>query len=127
MTVSLVLLVIWMPFVGQTDLYPLFRFGMFAEPIRQKIQTETFVLSVIETNGKQRWVDPAETGLGSLEYLMRNYYYRHETDTLLRRIHRIAPQPVAVRAWQLVRIVSEVSRYHPDTVVVSTYMVKHND
>lgn len=125
--VPVLLLLMWVPFVLQTDLYPLFRFGMFAEPVKREVQTETFALRVIEVGGKLRMVNPEETGLGSLAYLMRNYYYRHEADTLLRRIHQITPRTAAVRQWQLLRMVSKVTPYQPDTTVVSTFDVHTHD
>jgi len=121
--IPLVLLMIWVPFVLQTDVYPLFRFGMFAEPVRRTVQTETFALRIMDANGTQRLVEPEETGLGSLAYLMRNYYYRREADTLLHRIHRITPQAGPVTQWQLLRIVSKVARYQPDTTIVATFNV----
>ena len=123
-TVILVfLLLLWVPFVMQTDLYPFFRFGMFAEPVKREVQTETFGLRITDVAGKQRIVAPQETGLGSLTYLMRNYYYRQQSDTLLRRIHSLSKISPAAKQWQLLRIVSEVSHYKPDTAVVATFKV----
>jgi hypothetical protein len=125
--VAILLFLVWVPFVLQTDLYPLFRFGMFAEPVKREVQTETFALRIVDATGQQRMVAPEETGLGSLTYLMRNYYYRHQADTLLRRIHRITPRRGSVRQWQLLRIVSKVAPYQPDTAVVSTFDVQAHD
>ncbi len=121
--ILLLLLFMWAPFVMQTDLYPFFRFGMFAEPVKREVQTEIFALRITDVAGKQRMVEPQETGLGSLTYLMRNYYYRQQADTLLRRIHRITRVSPTVTQWQLLRIVSEVSEYKPDTAVVATFNV----
>lgn len=117
--ITLTLALVLLPFVLQTDLYPLFRFGMFAEPVRREVQTETFVLRVVYRSGSQRIVSPPEVHLNSLAYLMRNYYYRREADTLLARIQRIHPQKASVREWQLLRVTSPVARYRPDTAVVA--------
>lgn len=125
--IPLVLLLLWVPFVLQTDLYPLFRFGMFAEPVRREVQTEVFVLRIQTQTGNLWMVAPEETGLGSLAYLMRNYYYRQEADTLLRRMSQLTPGMTDVRQWQLLRVVSPVAVYRPDTVVVATYNVPAHD
>ena len=122
--VPLVLLLLWVPFVLQTDLYPLFRFGMFAEPVKRDLQTETFALRTVDANGHARLVQAEETGLGSLAYLMRNYHYRRQADTLLRRIHRLRksgktePSPAE---WQLLRVTRTQGRPRPDTTVAATY------
>jgi len=115
----LTLLLIWIPFVLQTDLYPLFRFGMFAEPVKRTVQSETFALRMIDLNGRQHLLSPEETGLGSLAYLMRNYYYRHQADTLLSRIDRLYPNRQRVRQWQLLRMVG--SGAQPDTLIVASF------
>ncbi|MDJ1495091.1 hypothetical protein QNI19_19285 [Cytophagaceae bacterium DM2B3-1] len=119
--IPVVLLLVWIPFVFQTDLYPLFRFGMFAEPVRREIQTEYFSLRIISNAHKTYILSPEETKLGSLAYLMRNYYYRHEADTLLRRIHSITPHADTISEWQLLRMVSEVDHRKVDTTVVASF------
>ncbi len=126
--ITLTLVLILLPFVLQTDLYPLFRFGMFAEPIKRAVQTETFALRTIDRTGNRRIVSPEEVHPGNLAYLMRNYYYRNQADTLLARLQRICQNPVPpqtpIREWQLLRVTSEVARYRPDTVVVARLEVQ---
>ena len=126
--VTLTLILVLLPFVLQTDLYPLFRFGMFAEPVKREIQTENFALRIIDPAGNQRIMPPAEMRLGSLAYLMRNYYYRNQADTLLARLHRIYQKPMPpqtpIREWQLLRVTSKVAAYRPDTVVVARLEVQ---
>ncbi len=126
--ITLTLVLVLLPFVLQTDLYPLFRLGMFAEPVKRAVQTETFALRIVDHAGNQRIMPPAEMRLGSLAYLMRNHYYRNQADTLLARLHRIYQKPVPpqtpIRQWQLLRITSKVARYRPDTVVVARLEVR---
>lgn len=119
--IPIVLLIVWIPFVFQTDLYPLFRFGMFAEPVRREIQTESFALRIISNADKTYILSPEESKLGSLAYLMRNYYYRQEADTLLKRMHFITPHSDTIAEWQLLRMVSEVAHRKIDTTVVASF------
>lgn len=102
-----VLLGLLVPFILQTTLYPLFRFGMFAEPVRYTIQTERFEL----------WYRPASSHLqpipasslrvqkSTLDYLLRNYYYRHETDLFLERAKLLLPDTLQLYPLAILRIV----------------------
>lgn len=124
--ITLTLALVLLPFVLQTDLYPLFRFGMFAEPVKREVQTENFALRIIDHAGNQRIMPPAEMRLGSLAYLMRNYYYRNQTDILLARLQGIRQKQrqTPIREWQLLRVTSKVAVYRPDTVVVARLEVQ---
>ena len=124
--ITLTLALVLLPFVLQTDLYPLFRFGMFAEPVKREVQTENFALRIIDHAGNQRIMPPAEMRLGSLAYLMRNYYYRNQTDILLARLQGIRQKQrqTPIREWQLLRVTSKVAVYRPDTVVVARIEVQ---
>lgn len=125
--IPLLLALVWLPFVLQTDIYPLFRFGMFAEPIKRAVQTESFALATVDSTGKRHLVPPTAAHSGSIAYLMRNYYYRNQADTLLARLARIhknaagqgGAAALACREWQLLRVTSGVAHYRPDTVVVA--------
>ncbi len=119
------LLCLWIPFILITDIYPFFRFGMFAEPVKQAVQLEQFAIRYEDTQGSLHLVSPLQLGIGSLPYLMRNYYYRNESAELLKHLHTIytAKQPKAISQWQLLRITSPLSQFRPDTTVVATYPV----
>lgn len=74
------------PFIFMTDIYPFFRFGMFAEPVRHNSNTEKFEL--LEKNEKNEWqpvISVLHTGVAEtqLAYLLRNYYYKKELPTLI--------------------------------------------
>lgn len=109
------------PFVLLNDLYPFFRFGMFAEPVARAVQTESFLLRYRDINGKRYSVGPAAVGLSSLPYLMRNYYYRGEAEKFLRHISQLHPQKDRIAEWQLLRVTSRADVYRPDTVLVHLY------
>ena len=75
-----------LPFILQTQLYPFFRFGMFAEEIETPIQLEHFHL-VVTSSVKRIVLDPSLAGLtqGNLNYLLRNYVYRNESQIFLEK------------------------------------------
>lgn len=111
---------ILVPFILLTDIYPFFRFGMFAEPVTQRSQLEQFAIRYIQQNQTAHLLNPAEMGLGSLSYLMRNYYYRQQSGILLQNIHHI--YNADVREWQLLRITSLPDNpAQTDTTTVATY------
>jgi hypothetical protein len=117
------LLAIWVPFVLLTDLYPFFRFGMFAEPVKQSIQMEQFAVGYVSLDESRQVLSPGELGISSLAYLMRNYYYRNQATAFLQHIHTIytGAGSEKIQQWQLLRITSPYGVYQPDTTVVATY------
>lgn len=115
---------ITLPFVLLTDLYPFFRFGMFAEPVKREVQTEQFVLQYIDRKGLTHVVEAGEIGLGGLDYLLRNYYYRSETSQLLQHIHQLYPQNRHVQEWKLLRVTSPVDQFRPDTIVAGQWATR---
>jgi hypothetical protein len=104
---------ITVPFVLLNDLFPFFRFGMFAEPVGRTVQTESFLLLYRDASGKTHPVQPAEVGLTSLPYLMRNYYYRGDAEKFLREIHNLHPHKARIAEWQLLRVTSPADVYRP--------------
>ena len=117
----IMLLGVTVPFVLLTDLYPFFRFGMFAEPVQRAVQTERFVVRYLDASGRPHGVAPEEVGLGELVYLLRNYHYRGQTDRLLQRLHGLHPRRAEAVEWQLLRITSPTQVYLPDTVTVGRW------
>lgn len=114
-----------MPFILITDLYPFFRFGMFAEPVKRSIQLEQFALQYQDEKYRTYIAHPEALGLVSLPYLMRNYYYRGETELFLRHIAQIYKPGLSVEEWQFIRITSKPS--YPaqmDTTVVASFRPK---
>ena len=114
---------LWIPFVLLTDLYPFFRFGMFAEPVREAIQMEQFAIRYTSFNQGQYVLTPKQLGISSLDYLMRNYYYRNQATDFLENIHTIYPNKHVVSEWQFLRIISPTQVYQPDTTIVARYTI----
>jgi hypothetical protein len=106
-TVSITILVL-IPFVLLTDLFPFFRFGMFAEPVRSSIQTELFRIITINEQGKEEVFNPDKLGINSADfnYLCRNYYYRNEGETFLKNISAIYYRK-DLKEWMIQRISSQ--------------------
>jgi len=103
------------PFVFQQTFYPFFRFGMFAEPVRGEIQQERFMVLTV-TAGKASQLTK-DTGIktSNMDYLLRNYYYRHEADLFLKRIASLLPDQHLYDTLLIARIIpsdsSIVARY----------------
>jgi hypothetical protein len=89
-----------LPFILITDLYPFFRLGMFAEPARQSLLQERYELyygedsSFLKLNPNDLSINP-----NNLHYLIRNYYYRHEGEELLKKIAALKPEPSVWRIY----------------------------
>ena len=99
------------PFVLQRNFYPLLRFGMFAEPVRDSIQTETFYVQVSQ-GGAPTVFNPLQLGIypATFDYWLRNYHYRQQGQLLLQQLHQSTGMG---GTWQLVRVVP------PDRTVVA--------
>ena len=102
------------PFILQTTLYPFFRFGMFAEPVRYAIQEEQFLLLRISPAGKAEPYMPEKIGIGKskLDYLLRNYYYRNEIQQMLDQLAAKLPDTALTGSIKVFRIVGQ------DTILV---------
>ncbi len=108
----LVLVWLGLPFVVMQDHYPLFRYGMFAEPVHEAIQTEQFFVrysSPKAGNPLLQLFDPAQIGMPGPTYrlLLRNYYYRRQSQHLLQNLHRpLHRQGVPAERWALYRVMN---------------------
>ncbi|UZR94610.1 hypothetical protein [Chondrinema litorale] len=74
------------PFILQKSIFPFYRFGMFAEPVINKVQTEKFEILIEYNKHKKEVFNAQERGLyeSIFTYLMRNYYYRNQTEEILK-------------------------------------------
>ncbi len=125
MVIAGMLIGMCVPFILLTDVYPFFRFGMFAEPVKRTIQTEIFSLRAVDGKGQYQYISPANLRMGSLSYLMRNYYYRGEVQLFLNRIHTLYQQQKPVREWQLLKITrTTLTESKSDTVVVGKLLLQ---
>ena len=116
---------IWfvLPFVLVIDLYPFFRYGMFAEPIHYTTQSEQFVI-LYENSEQNKHILKAEyvcLNEGHLNYLVRHYFYKQKSTQLLQNLHQIYGKDKNIKSWTLLRIVINSSKeaLRQDSIVVS--------
>lgn len=91
---------LFVPFVLINDVYPFFRFGMFAELVRPYTPNESFQLWCGD-----RLIVGDDIGLNDdiFTYLVRNHVYRNECDELLQKMKgmkRVENQG----SWRLIKI-----------------------
>lgn len=116
----LTLAALLIPFIFQQTFYPFFRFGMFAEPIKRSIQTEQFFLAVTKEDGMLDLEIAEATGIekSTLEYLLRNYYYRNESEQFLKQVVMFFPE------HQIPDTLFIIRKLENDTSVVASFPVK---
>jgi len=103
-----VLLTLFIPFIFQQTFFPFYRFGMFAEPVSRDIQKEHFAIHAKSAQGLiysdiSAWVGIRKS---NMDYLLRNYYYRHELDSLLRRTAALLPDSSSLTELNVLRIMN---------------------
>jgi len=103
-TISIIILAL-IPFILLTDLFPFFRFGMFAEPLKFSIQTESFYVTIIRDDSKEEMFDPQKYSINSADfnYLCRNYYYRKEGELFLKNLSSLFKEE-GIREWRIKKI-----------------------
>lgn len=111
------LLLLSLPFIFIKTLYPFYRFGMFAEPVKTSIQTEKFSIHYQQLDGK--WIEflGPEIGLSKSGYsiLMRKHYYQNQVVELLQKTASVVKNQH--NAWEMWRITqhdsTKVGQWHP--------------
>ena len=120
--VILIFLLVWflVPFVFMTDLYPFFRFGMFAEPIKPTQTTEMLQFWWKNAEGKSQLFQPQMIGLteNNFGYILRHYFYTDRIEQLFSQIHqnmlkKTKEKPIR---WQLKQL--RVSAHRTDTTIL---------
>lgn len=114
-----------LPFVVLTDFFPFVRFGMFAEPVKSSGQVEQFVILAQKVTQKTE-INEQLMGLhkGQLDYLYRNYYYRHQSDLLLKRVAGLVPKKSGIKCLSLYRLTRPLAQPNADSVLVATYNIQ---
>ncbi|HEY8401798.1 MAG TPA: hypothetical protein VIK89_11070 [Cytophagaceae bacterium] len=117
---SFITLVI-LPFIFLTDFFPFFRFGMFAEPVKQETQTEKFFVTFSESANTTSLFNPETVGISesSFQYMLRNYYYRGESKKLLSNLKSSCNKPTD--SWKLFRVIKAGT---PSADTLQTYSLE---
>lgn len=116
------ILYVWflVPFVFMTDLYPFFRFGMFAEPIKPSQTTEMLQLWWKNAEGKSQLFQSERIGLteNHFGYILRHYFYTDRIEQLFSQIQQSMLKKAKEKPllWQLKRL--RVSAKHTDTTIL---------
>lgn len=119
---NLFLLLLWLPFVLMTDLFPFMRFGMFAEPVKTTRQTEFFIITLKRGNN-EKVIDPITSGIPvqTLNYLARNSYYQQRADELLSTVAQ-SEKIEAKDTLRLQVITIQNTEKQADTTLISTFI-----
>ena len=118
---NLFLLLLWLPFVLMTDLFPFMRFGMFAEPVKTVQQTEYFIIT-LERDNIEKVINPNTSGIPvqTLNYLARNSYYQKRANLLLSTVAKSA-NIQANDTLRLKVITIQKSNNQIDTTLICTF------
>jgi hypothetical protein len=110
------------PFVLFTDIFPFLRFGMFAEPIRNDIQTEKFILYEINLTGKRKLFNQEKIGINpnTFYYLCRNYYYRNQMELFSDKI--FSSTDPSLKKIEIFRVITNTSTHKTDTLKIGDYI-----
>lgn len=114
------MVLITIPFLLLTDIFPFMRFGMFAEPVKSQSMLEVFEVSYIEQTTSELTLDPKSVGIEPhfFQYIARNYYYRNEAKKFLDNLSEIAQNKKATE-WRMKKIlIPATGKAAPDTLVV---------
>ncbi|MCS6796782.1 MAG: hypothetical protein RMJ97_07465 [Raineya sp.] len=106
--IFITLVLVWLPFLLLTDIFPFLRFGMFAEPTKSTKQ-ELFELYTLE-NGKLRKFNTYLWGIdeGVFHYIVRKYYYQKRMNEFWEKIcftHRNLYPNDLPQTWELYQII----------------------
>jgi hypothetical protein len=114
-----VTLIALVPFVLLNDLFPFFRFAMFAEPVKSAVQTEYFEVTILTEDNREEVFNPAYKDINStdLNYLCRNYFYRKQGELFLVRLSDSFSNEKNIKEWRIKRTIIQDGK--PISMVVS--------
>lgn len=94
-----------LPFIFLRDFYPFYRFGMFAEPVKQAVQKELFIIQFTDSKYQNKIFEAENYGWNkdTFTYLKRNYFYREESQKLL-QIIKDKLKERNTKNWQLLHL-----------------------
>lgn len=118
-TIIVSCILLWLPFIFLQDIFPFFRFGMFAEPVRYESQYERFVVFFAKKGQKKQVFEPESILLSKSHWdlLWRNVYYRKQIGEKLQLFAE--SQKSRGEAWEVWRLRSNNGK--TDTLCVARY------
>jgi hypothetical protein len=114
------------PFVLLTDLFPLFRFGMFAEPIRNTTSTEQWAVYYQNATLNYELLRSEDIGIseGHFTYLLRYYVYQRKLQQLFRQLHQIVSKQKKIISWEIRHIRQNKNFSRKDTFVIESWRIE---
>ena len=97
------ILLLTLPFIFIKTLFPFYRFGMFAEPVKTSTQTERLSIRYQQENGLWTSFDGTEIGLSESVFasLMRKHHYQDQEVELLQKTASVYQKAIIV--WEMWR------------------------
>jgi len=103
------------PFILMRDVYPMFRFGMFAEPVRKETLREKIIIYYGNTESlKEFSAQMIGMNVSVFEQVKRKYFYLQKTPTLLSYLDSLTG--FQYPTWRLERIATQNAV--TDTIVI---------
>jgi hypothetical protein len=119
--------ILWLliPFVLLTDLFPLFRFGMFAEPVRNITSIERLAVYYQNITLNYELFQSEQVGIseGHFAYLLRYYVYQRKLQQLFRQLHQIAGKQKKIIRWEIRKILQNKHLSQGDTILIASWQV----
>ncbi len=109
-TIFVIIMGFILPFIFLRDFYPFYRFGMFAEPVKNSVQKEIFIIQFTNSKNQTKIFEPENYGWNkdTFSFLKRNYFYRRESHKLLHIIkNKITEKDT--RNWKLLQLLPNQS------------------
>ncbi|TAD98947.1 MAG: hypothetical protein EAZ97_10030 [Bacteroidetes bacterium] len=95
------------PFMLIRDVFPFFRFGMFAEAIKRNSQKEVFRISFFDgTNFENFEPNKIEMTNSVFQGICKNYHYRGQNKVLLQKFDQIAGDSTK-NHWKFFKIIEK--------------------
>jgi hypothetical protein len=118
------LLLVWLPFLFITDFFPLFRFGMFAEPVLSKQRNQEIFRLYYAKNNNVYFFNTYFFGIdeGVFNYLVRKYYYQGKMKDFEKKFKKLIHQhssTASPQAWYIYKI--RVNAHTKDSILVARY------
>ncbi len=118
-TIIISFILLCLPFIFMQDIFPFFRFGMFAEPVRYESQYEHFVVFFAKKGEKRQFFEPESILLSRSHWdlLWRNAYYQNQAAEKLQLFAE--SRKGKGETWEVLRVVSKNKKM--DTVCVAKF------
>ncbi len=109
--------ILLVPFLLQSNMYPLFYYGMFSEVLHQTNQQERLVIETTNASDITEIFLASSIGMdeGHFLYVVRYYYYHNKSQQLFSQLNQILKKSKKFKRWKLYKII-EIPSEISDTV-----------